>query len=183
MGTDTLRKWKKKIDNFLYFYIEDIKVSRWKRYVPKFIYIKNLNCFSIYLYDCSMLTRHVTKKHLLDYHVNMYPKWKWLSFVGITFWFPYTFEEIKNKVKDYFLQDDLKEFQEINQKISDEIKSLKDEAAELVYCADTAAKLLRENGFHGKAEALEKRYLKLGKRLGIFPKRKPPTKPTEDKSI
>lgn len=172
MNTDTLRKLKAKFDYYYYFTIGEFKVAKWRRYFPSFYYNKSLNALDFKLYDCSSVTRHLTKKHLLDYQVNMYPKWKWLSFCGFTIWFPYRWEEIKKATTNYLIGSELKEFQDINDKISKEIDMLKEEATELVYCAEAGAKLLKENGFHSKAEALEKRYLKLGKRLGIYSKRK-----------
>lgn len=175
MGTDTLRKLKQKFDEYYYFYIGEIKVARWRRYFPSFHYNSSLNYLDIKFYDCSAVTRHLTQKHLLDYQVNMYPKWRWLSWCGITIWFPYTWDEIKGKARDYFIGDDLKEFEEINDKLSKEMDLLKNEATELVYHADACAKFLRDKGFHGDADALESKYIKVGKRLGIYSKRKKPT--------
>lgn len=183
MATDTLRKLKAKFDAYYYLTIEEIKIARWRRYLPSMYYNATLNYLQVNFYDCSMLTRHVSKKHFLDYQVNMYPMFKWLSWCGFTIWFPYRWEEIKRNVKEHLLGDDLKEFQAINDKISNEIDLLKKEAVDLIHYADCCAKILKDNGFEGKAQALEERYLKLGKRLGLKPDG-PNAKPTpeEEKS-
>lgn len=37
----------------------------------------------------------------------------------------------------------------------------------LIYYADTASKILKENGYPGKAKALEDRYLRVAKEIGL----------------
>ena len=37
----------------------------------------------------------------------------------------------------------------------------------MIYYADTAAKILKDNGWQGKAEALETRYMKLARAVGM----------------
>ena len=37
----------------------------------------------------------------------------------------------------------------------------------LIYYADTAAKILKDNGWPGKAEALEDRYMKVAREIGL----------------
>lgn len=180
MNTDALRKFIRKIDSWYYTYIGEIKIPKWRMYFPSYDYNKNLNCLTIKFYDCSSMTRHVTKKHLLDYEVNMYPKYKWLSLCGITIWFPYTWDEIKDKTCNRLEGSDIEDFIQLNKNIDKEMKAIKKEAVDLIYHADSCAKILKENGFHGKAEALEKRYLKLGKRFGLLPDVKD-VKPTESK--
>lgn len=47
------------------------------------------------------------------------------------------------------------------------VKVDKGDLTDLIYYADTAAKILGEQGFPGKAEALENRYMKLAKAIGL----------------
>lgn len=179
-GTDTLRKLVRKFNDFWYLQIGEIKVAKWRQYFPSIYYNKSLNNLTFSFYDCSYTSKHVlTPKHFLDLHINNHPKITWLSWCGFTFWFPYTFDEIRYEFKQRVMHgDELKQFRELHRKIDDELSDLKYEAKELVYYADTAAKILRENGFEGKAEALESRMSKVAKRLGMEGFKKTRKKPT-----
>lgn len=43
-----------------------------------------------------------------------------------------------------------------------------DALEDLLMYVDTAAKILKENGWQGKAEALEQRYMKVAKEIGFI---------------
>ena len=178
-----IKKVKNRFDDFYYTYIGEFKVAIWRMYFPSYDYNSSLNCLTVKFYDCSSMTRHITKTHLLDYQVNMYPKWKWLSLCGFTIWFPYTWEEIKDMTCGQIGCSDIEEFIALNKKLDKEMKALKKEAVDLIYYADMCATILKENGFPGKAEALEKRYLKLGKRFGLTPDGPNAKKPTDNQPI
>lgn len=168
MNTDTLRKLKDKFDEYYYCYIGEFKIAKWKMYFPNFDFNKSLNCLSVNFYDCSYCAKsYLSKQHLLDLHFNQYPKFKWLSLCGFTFWFPYTWEEIKERTCCKLAGSDIEEYIQLNKSIDKELRAIKKEATDLIQYADTCAKILKENGFEGKAETLQRKFLKLGKRLGL----------------
>lgn len=170
MSTDTIRKLIEKFNAFFYLQIGDVSVAKWRMYFPSADFNKELNCLTISFYDCSYVSRsYLSKKHLLDLHFNNYPKWKYLSLCGFTFWFPYTWEEIKEKTCCKLAGSDIEEYIQLNKSINKELTLLKKEAKDLIYYADMCALILKQNGYEGKAAALETRYLKLGKRLGLTP--------------
>ncbi len=55
----------------------------------------------------------------------------------------------------------------VSASISNDLLVDSGDLTELLMYADTAAKILRENGYPGKAEALEKRYMKIAKAIGF----------------
>lgn len=161
MSTDNVRKFIEKYEFILQWLVN---------HLPCFYFNKSLNCLIVSFYDCSYVSKPVLfKSHFLDLHFNQHPRFKWLSLSGFTFWFPYTWEQIKEKTCCKLPGSDIEEYIELNKSISREFKALKKEATDLIYYADMCAKILKDNGWPGKAEALERRYLVLGKRLGLKP--------------
>lgn len=168
-NTDNLREFMKKLD----------KLDPYLRWIvfhlPCFYFNKELNCLTVSFYDCSYVAKpYIFKEHFLDLHFDQHPKWKWLSLCGFTFWFPYTWEEIKEKTCCKLAGSDIEEYIQFNKKLDKEMRLLKKEAIDLIYYADSCATILKENGFDGKAEALTKRYVKLGRRFGLKPKNELP---------
>lgn len=49
----------------------------------------------------------------------------------------------------------------------DVVQVSKQDIENLIYYADTAAKILKDNGWPGKAEALENRYMKIAVAIGL----------------
>ena len=62
------------------------------------------------------------------------------------------------KFKDAVMREQAETIEAIEQRTMVDINI--DEMIDLILYADTCAKILKENGFHGKGEALESRYMK-----------------------
>ena len=57
--------------------------------------------------------------------------------------------------------------------MTSKLKEMDDAATDLIYYCDGLYQILINAGYQGKAQALERRYLKLGGLLGLEPKKSP----------
>ncbi len=69
-------------------FFEQNKPSWFRRIFPYFLFYNNkqMRTFDFVLYDTTVVTVPITKKHFIDLQRIMHPKWYKLNYIGFTIW-------------------------------------------------------------------------------------------------